>query len=192
MPEGEQRAWNTVQYRAAASRNLPVFFVPTSACMTAFNITPTFFFLNHKHPQRVCGILWREETEEWNTGELILQYRLGQYDSFSGLQRDLRGLHLFVKDLLVFTVPLLLLLLLALPVGLVPVQLVLRLGVQLLWQERLQGKAETKRIWRWCNQTVCVPFLSINLDLHIIHWFMPEKVLRYSSIRDNYAILLCV
>lgn len=67
--------------------------------------------------------------------------RLGQYDSFSRLQRDLRGLHLFVKDLLVFTVPLLLLLLLALPVGLVPVQLVLRLGVQLLWQERLQGKA---------------------------------------------------
>lgn len=39
-------------------------------------------------------------------------------------------------------VPLLLLFLLALPVGLVPVQLVLGLGVQLLWQERLQGEAK--------------------------------------------------
>lgn len=76
----------------------------------------------------------------------FFQYRLWQYDSFSGLQRDLRGLHLFVKDLLVLTVPLLFLFLLAFPLGLVPVQLVLRLGVQLLWQERLQGKTEIKRI----------------------------------------------
>jgi len=60
------------------------------------------------------------------------------------LQRDLGGLHLFVKDLLVLTVPLLLLFLFALPLGLVAVQLVLRLVVQLLWQERLQGKTEIK------------------------------------------------
>lgn len=45
------------------------------------------------------------------------------------------------------TVPLLLLLLFALPLGLIPVQLVLRLGVQLLWQERLQGKTDIKRIY---------------------------------------------
>lgn len=57
------------------------------------------------------------------------------------LQRDLRGLQLFVKDLLVLTVPLLLLFVLALPLGLVAIQLVLRLAVQFLWQERLQGKA---------------------------------------------------
>lgn len=38
-------------------------------------------------------------------------------------------------------VPLLLLFLLALSVRFVPVQLVLRLGVQLLWQQRLQGEA---------------------------------------------------
>lgn len=43
-------------------------------------------------------------------------------------------------------VPLLLLFLLALLLGLIPVQLVLRLGVQLLWQERLQGETESKRI----------------------------------------------
>lgn len=69
------------------------------------------------------------------------QYRLWQDDSFGGLQRDLRGLQLFVEDLLVLAVPLLLLFLLALPVGFVPVQLVLWLGVQLLWQEGLQGEA---------------------------------------------------
>ena len=44
------------------------------------------------------------------------------------------------------TVPLLLLFVFALPLGLVAVQLVLRLGVQLLWQERLQGEAGIKRM----------------------------------------------
>lgn len=75
----------------------------------------------------------RQETEKQRGTKFLVQvtfqYRLWQYDSFCGLQRNLCGLHLFVKDLLVLAVPLLLLFVLALPLGLVPVQLVLRLGV---------------------------------------------------------------
>lgn len=104
----------------------------------------------------------RQSKQRWPSfwcGSLF-QYRLWQYDSFSRLQRDLCGLHLFVIDLLVLTVPLLFLLLLAFPLGLVPVQFVLRLGVQLLWQEGLQGETKVKRTprWRRSGQRVCVSF----------------------------------
>lgn len=66
--------------------------------------------------------------------------RLGQDDGLGGgLQADLGGLQLPVEHLLVLAVPLLLLLVPgALPLGLV--QLVLGLGVQLLWQQGLQGE----------------------------------------------------
>lgn len=71
-----------------------------------------------------------------------LPYRLREDDSLGGLHLDFCRLHLLVKDLLMLAVPLLLLLLFALPLRLVPVQLVLRFGVQLLWQQRFLGEAE--------------------------------------------------
>lgn len=101
----------------------------------------------------------------------LFQYRFRQDDSFGWLQRDLRGLQLFVKDLLVLAVPLLLLLLLALPVGFIPVQLVLWLGVQLLWQERLQGEAKSTESVTLEQSHSCISALCSHYQSFIGFWW---------------------